>query len=84
MQKIVDFQGINQYYCVKCEKFHKKYYKRNGAKHKAKPFADHKDYAYKLENYESFRIKFKRQWRNYAKWQKTNQKPIGLPKKRKK
>lgn len=80
MKKLTELTGINKYYCMECQSFHYRRYRNvinsDGSITKTKntPFFNHSEYAYLLDSTELFKLKFKRNFRNYSidKHQKSN------------
>lgn len=56
MKKIINFAGIDKYYCIKCQCYHLKI---KGNKY-CKPFKDHKKFAYLITKQELFKFRDKK------------------------
>ena len=63
LKKIINFDGIESYYCSKHKCFHFRF--RNGKK--AKPFFNCQETAFILTKSESFKRSFQKKWFNHAK-----------------
>lgn len=68
MKKIIDFKGIEKYFCIKCKHIHFKY--RKGKK--TTIFQKHQEFAYSMNTTEQFKMSFKRNWKNHGKRIKNN------------
>lgn len=73
MNKITDFNGIIKYFCLKCNRFHNRYYYvkdkclNRTIKLTAKLFEQHKESAVKLNETELWHLQFQTSFKNYSK-----------------
>ena len=68
MKKIIDFSGIEKYYCIKHKRFHRRFGK-NGKK--TIVFVDCQEHAYSLSPSEKWKMDFNKSWQK----EKNSKKP---------
>ena len=72
MKKIIDFKGINKYFCSNCNHFHIRKYKykfneyNERIKTKDTPFFNCQEFGYKLSSSENFNLKMRKSLDNYS------------------